>query len=234
MVIEHKWESSNFYVVIHSIIFTLMALIFLLQKKGFKKYANNINSFLAKNETNFVNRQGVTFLEIWTENKPSKVLKWYFWYQFLSWFSSLSLASYQLMFYIEKSCDSPFFAYSPLIDWGPTYRWFHAVLDFILFFELMFVAIQADIVIMTFLSFSKSQFVYLKLLLDEEFRKDVRSDENNKTWIETHTEVLNLLIDLKQLLKPHISIKFFAEVIGILSLVLTVTQVSMIRFSIME
>lgn len=226
IIIEGKNDAGIYYLVLQTIQITANAVIYLLQKNGFRNYAESINKFLEKHEINPFDISGTTFLDIWNKNKPSRFVKWYFWLQMLMLSVWVITASYSLLMYVEKSSDTPWGFYSPLIDWGIYYKWLHVVFDTIMMYNVVIVALQADIALIAVLSFLQSQFIYLKLLLDGIFKNIERSDEMNKYWIEEHVKALDLLTYLNNLLKPHIMIKYVGQVIAVISISVTLSDVS--------
>lgn len=209
--LEGKNNFEMYYEITQTLHIFLNAFIYLLQKNSLEKFAISVNRFLEQNQYNFVNANGIEFKDIWNEYKPIKFSKMNFW-GYISMFSIwIVTVDYQLIFYVEKSSDSPFPYYSPFINWGKDYKWIHIVFDTIMTGVILCAVSQPDTVLVTLLTFLRCQFLYLKCLLDEMCQKENKY-ENNKLWVEKHIKILNLAADLNDLLKPHITIKFFSLV----------------------
>lgn len=215
---EGKRDFEIYYMITVTFQIGLNAFVYVLQYKSFKKFSLKIEEFLEENSINFVNRNGVKFIEIWNKNKPLNFAKWNFWYHIIAGSVWILILDYNLLYYVEKSTDSPFPYYSPFINWGGNYKWVHIITDSVVMMHVLLISIQADIVLVSLLKFLLCLFLYCEALLKDLFGENFgkHNDEFNKIWIEKHVKVINLAKELNDLMKPHIFIKYFGLVFAII------------------
>lgn len=168
----------------------LKVYIFLAKRKSFEKFFREINDFLEDNRINPVFKENV-LLNIWKTNTVFSYAKWYTRIMTVTVFSWVIFSCYVTL--TDPDLASPLLPYySPYYADNLINKWGYTIFDNIIVFCLLFSQLHIEIVFLSFLNFLHSQFLFLKISLDE-INSDcgkLNDPEIIKWWLGNHSAVI--------------------------------------------
>ena len=203
-----------------------------MPKKTVRKIFEDVNKILKSNENdyNHLNNPGCAFEKFWIRERPKKFVKYYYTCQSFSYFVWLCQATLRIITHDDNASETePLFPfYDPLYKWGGHYKIIGMLCDSTCMTILFFQMLQPDIVTVSFLNFANCLLIYLKVLLNGMLRTNY-SESNKKLWIQKHVQVLNLIRNLTELLKPHITIQYVCQVAAVVATLLSILEVCILK-----
>lgn len=170
----------------------IRAVLFLWQRKPFKKLSYDINKYIKDQKYNPIIEKEDFFLNIWKKNNAFAYAKWYF----ISVIIICLIWKIPILMHISKHYETVTTAYyilhTPYFAYNNYTKWMYTIGDILLDLYFLFNVIHTEMVFLSFLKFLHCQFSYMKQLLDEIYDDDEKPKDPRilRWWFENHCVVL--------------------------------------------
>lgn len=171
---------------------TLRSIICLWNKEIIVKCFLDMNEFLKKSKSDPINQENL-FLNIWKTSKVFIFAKFIAKSTMTILFIFMILAYYRVFIHQEKITYPIITYYSPYFSYNLYTKGVYTLIDTFTSVCCTYHLIYNEILLITFLHFLHSQFLYLKSCLDEIFDESNESKVNDgiiRWWIQKHCSVI--------------------------------------------